>query len=61
MIPNYLSDMEKKRKEKEVIPDDFISDEELKEEENVFKPPKVVKHVKRPMLHKTDSGPPGNL
>ena len=45
MLPHYLDDIEKKRKEKEIIPDDFLSDEEVKENQQ-FKPPKP-KHNKR--------------
>lgn len=48
LIPNYLEDMEKKRKEKEVVPDDFLSDNEVKEGDmERFKPPKPIKPGKR--------------
>lgn len=55
-VPNYLEDMEKKRKEKEVVPEDFLSDEEIKEAmppeflsdfPAEFKPPKPIKPGKR--------------
>lgn len=48
-LPNYLKDKEKDRKKKEVIPVDFMSDDELKEQEPVdgFKPPKPMKPGKR--------------
>lgn len=47
-LPNYLSDMNKRRKEKEVIPVEFLSDDETKEEESdQFKPPKPMRPGKR--------------
>ncbi|CAI2369792.1 unnamed protein product [Moneuplotes crassus] len=48
-LPNYLKDKEKARKIKEVIPADFMSDDEIKEQEEVdgFKPPKPMKPGKR--------------
>lgn len=65
-FPNYLKEMETKRKEKDVIPDDFVSDEELKEDglekedDMEFKPPKP-KHHKRPPQGRLNSNGAGNL
>ena len=48
MIPNYLEEIESKRKHKEVVPDDFLSDDEVKQEQSSqFKPPKPMKPGKR--------------
>jgi len=60
-IPNYLESMEEKRKEKDVIPDDFISDEEVKEESQQFKPPKPMKPGKRGPPQKSNSNHSGKL
>jgi len=47
-IPSYLKDMEKVRRAKEVVPDDFLSDEECKDQpRKEFKPPKPMKPGKR--------------
>jgi hypothetical protein len=48
LIPDYLEEIESKRKQKEVVPDDFLSDEEVKQEQSSqFKPPKPMKPGKR--------------
>ena len=51
-VPNYLKNKEKERKKKDQIPVEFMSDDEMKEEEvkvDGFKPPKPMKPGKRTM------------
>ena len=52
-LPSFLKEMEDKRKEKDVIPNEFLSDDESKEEIREFKAPKP-KLSKKPSLVKSN-------
>eukprot|EP00343_Euplotes_focardii_P005498 CAMPEP_0205809066 /NCGR_PEP_ID=MMETSP0205-20121125/13182_1 /ASSEMBLY_ACC=CAM_ASM_000278 /TAXON_ID=36767 /ORGANISM="Euplotes focardii, Strain TN1" /LENGTH=234 /DNA_ID=CAMNT_0053085697 /DNA_START=522 /DNA_END=1222 /DNA_ORIENTATION=- len=62
LLPNYLKDKEKDRKAKEIIPIDFLSDDEKVEEGmNGFKPPKPIKQKSKRISHKADEIPSAPL
>ena len=55
-LPKYQIENETNRKKKDIIPDDFISDDERKEEEfGEFKPPKPIDLTKRASHVRRDS------
>jgi len=57
-FPDYQKELERTRKKHEQVPEDFMSDEEIKEAQEKFaefKPPKPLKPGKKPHHHRTSS------